>query len=153
MSETKIENENEHGEEDKEYDPEAPVAIGNTQHLPEGERVVETQGVTYHLKVVEQKNLEDSEEPLLSVRAKLYRFEDSDKEWKERGTGELKILESKETKKIRILMRRDKIFKICANHFSMLKSLLPLLISSACRYLAVDFYHYHFLLHDSFVYS
>jgi hypothetical protein len=113
------------GEEKGEYDPEAPVAIGNTQNLPEGERVVETQGVTYHLKTVEAKNLEENEEVLLVVRAKLYRYEDSDKEWKERGTGECKILQDRDSKKIRILMRRDKIFKICANHYSMLMPIVP----------------------------
>lgn len=31
--------------------------------------------------------------------------------------GELKFLQHKENKKVRILMRRDKVFKICANHF------------------------------------
>jgi Ran-binding protein 1 len=117
MSETEVKQENE--EKEGEYDPEAPVPIGNNLNLPEGERVVETQGVTYHLKTVETKTMEEDEEILLQIRAKLYRFEDSDKEWKERGTGECKILQSKETKKIRILMRRDKILKICANHFSM----------------------------------
>jgi len=62
------------------------------------------------------KTLEEDEEILFQIRAKLYRFEDSDKEWKERGTGDLKLLQNKETKKIRVLMRRDKILKICANH-------------------------------------
>jgi Ran-binding protein 1 len=119
LTKNETENEQQNDEEKGEYDPEAPVPIGNTQNLPEGERVVETQGVTYHLKTVEQKNLEDAEDVLLAVRAKLYRYEDTDKEWKERGTGECKILQNKDTKKIRILMRRDKIFKICANHFSM----------------------------------
>ena len=38
-------------------------------------------------------------------------------EWKERGTGEIKLLKHKETGKIRVLMRRDKTLKICANHY------------------------------------
>lgn len=114
--EKKVDNEGEEGEKD--YDPEAPVAIGGS-NMPEGERIVETQGVTYHLKTVETKTMEEDEEVLYQVRAKLYRFEDSDKEWKERGTGDCKILRNKETQKIRVLMRRDKILKICANHFSM----------------------------------
>jgi len=51
-------------------------------------------------------------------RARLYRFATTDEgnEWKERGTGTVKILKHKETGKQRVLMRRDKTFKICANH-------------------------------------
>jgi Ran-binding protein 1 len=49
--------------------------------------------------------------------AKLWRFDTN--EWKERGTGEMKLLKHKETKKIRLLMRRDKTLKICANHYGM----------------------------------
>ena len=42
------------------------------------------------------------------------------KEWKERGVGTLKFLRTKNDPKakVRILMRRDKTLKICANHFS-----------------------------------
>lgn len=51
-------------------------------------------------------------------RAKLFRFDKTAGEWKERGTGELKMLQHKATGKIRIVMRRDKTLKICANHAS-----------------------------------
>lgn len=51
-------------------------------------------------------------------RAKLYRFDKESNEWKERGTGDLKILKNRKTDQIRILMRRDKTHKICANHSS-----------------------------------
>lgn len=57
-------------------------------------------------------------------RAKLFRFDKEASEWKERGTGELKMLQHHETKKIRIVMRRDKTLKICANHASMLRTLM-----------------------------
>ncbi len=52
-------------------------------------------------------------------RAKLYRFdsEADPPEWKERGTGEVRFLKSKRTGIIRLLMRRDKTYKVCANHF------------------------------------
>jgi len=50
-------------------------------------------------------------------RAKLFRFEKASSEWKERGTGEAKILKP-ESGKIRLVMRRDKTLKVCANHVS-----------------------------------
>ena len=53
-------------------------------------------------------------------RAKLLRFAVSvhtgEREWKERGTGELKLLRHKTHNKIRLLTRQDKTLKICANH-------------------------------------
>jgi hypothetical protein len=49
-------------------------------------------------------------------RAKLFRYNKDTKEWKERGTGDVKFLQHKDSKKIRLLMRRDKTLKVCANH-------------------------------------
>ena len=37
--------------------------------------------------------------------------------WKERGTGDVKFLKHKTTGKTRMLMRREKTMKICANFF------------------------------------
>ena len=51
-------------------------------------------------------------------RAKLFRFDAVGSEWKERGTGELRLLKHKETGKVRLVMRRDKTLKVCANHLS-----------------------------------
>eukprot|EP00271_Cylindrocystis_brebissonii_P013369 TRINITY_DN33141_c0_g1_i1.p1 TRINITY_DN33141_c0_g1~~TRINITY_DN33141_c0_g1_i1.p1 ORF type:complete len:210 (+),score=97.03 TRINITY_DN33141_c0_g1_i1:306-935(+) len=56
---------------------------------------------------------EEDEETLFDIKAKLYRF---DKEWKERGVGQVKLQEHKETKKVRLLMRQQRTLKICANH-------------------------------------
>lgn len=51
-------------------------------------------------------------------RAKLFRFDTAASEWKERGTGDVRLLAHKTTKKIRVVMRRDKTLKVCANHIS-----------------------------------
>ncbi|KAL6935654.1 related to Ran-specific GTPase-activating protein 1 [Hanseniaspora guilliermondii] len=69
------------------------------------------------LSEVEVKTNEESEVPLLKIRAKLFRLDAEAKEWKEKGTGDCKILLHKESGKTRILMRRDKTLKICANHY------------------------------------
>jgi Ran-binding protein 1 len=69
------------------------------------------------LNEVEVKTNEESELPLLKIRAKLFRLDAEAKEWKEKGTGDCKILVHKESGKARILMRRDKTLKICANHY------------------------------------
>jgi hypothetical protein len=49
-------------------------------------------------------------------RAKLFRFDTTASEWKERGTGDVRLLKHKVTSKIRLVMRRDKTLKVCANH-------------------------------------
>ncbi|KAJ3338024.1 hypothetical protein HDU93_010090 [Gonapodya sp. JEL0774] len=68
----------------------------------------------------EIKTNEEEEEVIFKMRAKLFRFDKATasdvSEWKERGTGDVKLLKHKETGKIRLLMRRDKTLKICANH-------------------------------------
>ena len=69
-----------------------------------------------HLEKVEVKTLEENEDVLYKTRAKLFRFDAEAKEWKERGTGDLKFLKNRDTGKVRLLMRRDKTLKVCANH-------------------------------------
>lgn len=51
-------------------------------------------------------------------RSKLFRFSTETNEWKERGTGDVRLLQHKESKKVRLVMRRDKTLKVCANHLS-----------------------------------
>lgn len=51
-------------------------------------------------------------------KCKLYRFDNDNNEWKERGIGQCKILQHKENKKVRLLMRQEKTLKIRANHIS-----------------------------------
>lgn len=54
----------------------------------------------------------------LCSKCKLYRFdkESGSGEWKERGVGQVRLLEHKGNKKIRLLMRQEKTLKIRANH-------------------------------------
>ncbi|XP_072119283.1 E3 SUMO-protein ligase RanBP2 isoform X1 [Mobula birostris] len=66
---------------------------------------------------VDVKTGEEDEELLFSNRAKLFRFDTETKEWKERGIGHIKLLQHRTSRKIRLLMRRDQVLKICANHY------------------------------------
>ncbi|XP_049410025.1 ran-binding protein 1 homolog a-like [Solanum stenotomum] len=59
---------------------------------------------------------EENEDPLIDLKAKLYRFDKDGNQWKERGVGTVKLLKHKETGKVRLVMRQSKTLKICANH-------------------------------------
>ncbi|XP_042454825.1 ran-binding protein 1 homolog b-like [Zingiber officinale] len=59
---------------------------------------------------------EEEEDVLLDIKAKLYRFDRDGNQWKERGTGNVKLLKHRETGKVRLVMRQAKTLKICANH-------------------------------------
>ena len=65
---------------------------------------------------IDVKTGEEDEEVIFSHRAKLYRFGTDDKQWKERGVGDIKLLRNRQSGKMRVLMRRDQVLKICANH-------------------------------------
>jgi len=57
---------------------------------------------------------EEDEDVLFENRGKLFRF--VDKEWKERGLGDIKVLRRRDTLNVRVLMRREKLLKVCLNH-------------------------------------
>ncbi|KAF3331783.1 ran-binding protein 1 b [Carex littledalei] len=59
---------------------------------------------------------EEDEDALIDLKAKLYRYDKDGNQWKERGTGTVKLLKHKETGKVRLVMRQNKTLKICANH-------------------------------------
>ena len=86
---------------DENYDPEAEVG-GNW-------------AVQVNLPEVPLVTGEENDDLQAKFRAKLYRY--VDKQWKERGIGELKLLRNKATAKVRVLMRQEKTHKIVANHF------------------------------------
>ncbi|KAH1123405.1 hypothetical protein J1N35_006565 [Gossypium stocksii] len=60
---------------------------------------------------------EEDEDPILDLKAKLYRFDKEGNQWKERGVGNVKLLKHKDNGKVRLVMRQSKTLKICANHF------------------------------------
>ncbi|KAI1437745.1 hypothetical protein GGR50DRAFT_24322 [Xylaria sp. CBS 124048] len=66
---------------------------------------------------VETVTHEESEEQVFNMRCKMFRFVQESREWKERGTGPLRLLKHKENGKTRLVMRRDKTLKVCANHY------------------------------------
>lgn len=65
---------------------------------------------------MEVKSGEEDEEILFKERAKLYRWDRDATQWKERGVGEIKILFHTQKKCYRVLMRREQVLKVCANH-------------------------------------
>lgn len=68
------------------------------------------------LPEVETKSGEEDEEILFKERAKLYRWDRDLSQWKERGIGDIKILFHPNKHFYRILMRREQVLRVCANH-------------------------------------
>ena len=64
--------------------------------------------------LVEVKTGEEEETALFSDRGFLYRYVSETKEWKEKGRGDMKILQHKVTNRIRLLVRREQVlFVFC----------------------------------------
>ena len=100
----------EEGDNGDYFNPEEEVKINPTNNL--------------NLAKVEVKTGEEDEDLIFKSRGKLYRFRDG--EWKERGTGDLKLLRHKTEKKIRFILRQDKTLKIVANFIISEKPLCEL---------------------------
>lgn len=89
---------------------------GEEDEAPESEDV-HFEPVIRLTEKVETKTNEESEEQEFKMRAKLFKFVRESSEWKERGTGDVRLLKHKENGKTRLVMRRDKTLKVCANHY------------------------------------
>lgn len=89
------------------------------EQAPESEDV-HFEPVIHLTEKVDVKTNEESEEQLFKMRAKLFKFVRETSEWKERGTGDVRLLKHVENGKTRLVMRRDKTLKVCANHYSKL---------------------------------
>ncbi|XP_073690392.1 uncharacterized protein [Garra rufa] len=68
------------------------------------------------LPEVEVRSGEEDEEILFKERAKLYRWDRELSQWKERGVGDIKILCHPLKKRYRVVMRREQVLNVCANH-------------------------------------
>ncbi|CAJ0916274.1 unnamed protein product [Ranitomeya imitator] len=95
--------------------------VQRSEHEGENEEdVVHSDDVHFEpivsLPEVEVKSGEEDEEILFKERVKLYRWDRDVNQWKERGVGEIKILFHQEKNCYRVLMRRDQVLKVCANH-------------------------------------
>ncbi|XP_052062962.1 uncharacterized protein LOC127702710 [Mytilus californianus] len=78
--------------------------------------------------LIATKTGEEEGETVFCEKATLLRFDDG--LWKERGSGELKLLRHKQTKRVQLLMRRDQVLKVYAKHFLTKKMKLYPLQSS-----------------------
>ncbi|MFT7817969.1 E3 SUMO-protein ligase RanBP2-like isoform X1 [Arapaima gigas] len=99
-----------HGEKDVESDNES-TRVEEDEDGPHFEPIVPLPDK------VDVKTGEEEEEEIFCNRAKLFRFDTETKEWKERGIGSIKILRHRMSGKVRLLMRREQVLKICANHY------------------------------------
>ncbi|KAL2881774.1 Ran GTPase binding protein Sbp1 [Colletotrichum sp. CLE4] len=89
---------------------------GEEEEAPESEDV-HFEPVIKLTEKVDVTTNEEAEEQLFKMRAKLFKFVKETTEWKERGTGDVRLLKHKENGKTRLVMRRDKTLKVCANHY------------------------------------
>ncbi|EMC98197.1 hypothetical protein BAUCODRAFT_32195 [Baudoinia panamericana UAMH 10762] len=83
----------------------------------EEEADVHFEPVVHLTEKVDTKTNEELEEQTFKMRAKLFKFDRDSREWKERGTGDVRLLKHRENGKTRLVMRRDKTLKVCANHY------------------------------------
>ncbi|KAK3357289.1 RanBP1 domain-containing protein [Lasiosphaeria hispida] len=96
---------------------EAAAAANADDDAPPESEDVHFEPVIRLTEKVEVKTNEESEEQLFKMRAKLFKFVRESSEWKERGTGDVRLLKHVDNGKTRLVMRRDKTLKVCANHY------------------------------------
>lgn len=95
---------------------EAAAGENPEDEAPESEDVHFEPVIRLTEKVATKTN-EESETEQFKMRAKLFKFVRDTNEWKERGTGDVRLLKHKDNGKTRLVMRRDKTLKVCANHY------------------------------------
>ena len=88
------------GEGNEFFDPEEEIGIGK------GDKKLNLDDCTVETG-------EEKEDTIFITRLKIFRWRN--KEWKERGTGEARLLRHKDSKRIRFVLRQDKTLKAAAN--------------------------------------
>ncbi|KLJ09519.1 hypothetical protein EMPG_15044 [Blastomyces silverae] len=105
-------------EEDEDVDEPSGSSKKKEGEVADDEEVdVHFEPVVHLTEKVDIKTNEELEEQTFKMRAKLFKFDRDSREWKERGTGDVRLLKHKENQKTRLVMRRDKTLKVCANHY------------------------------------
>ncbi|KAK6195510.1 hypothetical protein SNE40_000924 [Patella caerulea] len=66
--------------------------------------------------LVEVVTGEEDWQIIFTQRSKLYRYDKSTSQWKERGTGDMKIMKHQDKDLYRLLFRREQVFKVVCNH-------------------------------------
>nr|XP_039263227.1 E3 SUMO-protein ligase RanBP2-like [Styela clava] len=91
--------------------------------------------------LVEKKTGEEGEEILFKERCRLYRYDKDTNQWKERGVGDIKILFNDILNMYRVVMRREQVLKVCANHVINEKTepKYHLGSSKTCSYFTLDY--------------
>ncbi|KAL2024678.1 hypothetical protein VTK56DRAFT_6879 [Thermocarpiscus australiensis] len=95
----------------------AAAKEGEEDDQPPESEDVHFEPVIHLTEKVEIKTNEEQEEQVFKMRAKLFKYVPDTREWKERGTGDVRLLKHRENGKTRLVMRRDKTLKVCANHY------------------------------------
>ena len=105
----------------------APAAVGAPAGNENGEKVWDPEyAALVTLKEITVETGEEDETEIFKIRSKLFRFVDG--EWKERGVGDIKIMESKKSSgtvrsKILVRLRNLVIFEVFGVKFSAKKSI------------------------------
>ena len=86
-------------------------------HDPEEEADVDFAPVVELRGPISLKTGEEGMSQVFSNRAKLYRFDKNTTQWKERGVGDIKLLKDQNKRRLRLVMRREQVLKVCANHY------------------------------------
>ena len=86
------------------------------QDDPEREADIHFHPIISLSEAVKVKSWDEDADTVFCQRTKLYRFDSDTGQWKERGVGELKIMKHRRTGRVKLIMRRDQVLKICCNH-------------------------------------
>jgi len=68
------------------------------------------------LGIIAVSDGEENLDVLYKQKALLRRFDSDTKEWKERGKGDVRLMQQRDTKKVRIILRQQKTLKIRMHH-------------------------------------